>query len=114
MDFGPKMVRRNLHAAPLVGIKNRYFSAGVLLGGPLVVLAPFLVHFGHLWAPFWGNFGDFEPFFLKKTYFSEPCSATKLFSIDAHQLRCGFYSKASLASTAVRTLLVRFSNALLC
>jgi hypothetical protein len=41
--------------------ENRYFSAGLLFGDPLFVLARFLVHFGSLWASFCDNCGDFGP-----------------------------------------------------
>ena len=51
----PKSIRRS----HLFGIENRYFSAGLLFGGSLVVLAPFLVHFGRLWAPFCFNLDHF-------------------------------------------------------
>jgi hypothetical protein len=55
------MAPKNVPAGGAFGIKNRYFSAGLLFGGPLLVLAPFLVHFGGLWASFCDHFNDFGP-----------------------------------------------------
>ena len=50
--MAPKMASKNSIWYSFFGFENRYFPAGLLFGGPLVVLAPFLVRFGSLWAHF--------------------------------------------------------------
>ena len=58
--LAPKMVRRNVDAVPPGGTENRYFSTGLLFERPLLVLVPFLVHFGCLWASFCDHFNNFR------------------------------------------------------
>ena len=72
MHFGPTMLPKwtvVTFMRPPLDIKNPYFSAGLLLGGPLLVLATFWwiwAAFGH---PFWHNVGDFGFIFYKHQTF---------------------------------------------